>query len=793
MQPIESMKPYHIITIVLTLLLLPRIYAQEPFTTNISGMVLDSAYHPIEYAAVQLFSEKDSSIRHGTITLPDGTYTIKNIELGKYLINVSAIGFQSFSDTINLNVSRKKTQVNLVQLKKHLIEIEEVNVVALKKGFTEKIDKTVFIPDTLTLGRAKTGIDVINSIPEVKVDKKDMSISIMGNKNVLVLINGIDNNRNIASISPQNIERIELITDPSVKYSSDVASVINIVLKGYKEKGLDIYSNAYIGLNKKSHMGYLQIDYHWGKYRFFVNYSPSFTFSENLDTTYRENISDPFYEYNTSLFSDNNANVSYNSIQYGFDYTLNKNNLFSFTSKLTSFNLNASQSNKVISYLNKDLFDLSNVSSEYKADDLQQNYSLFYKHNFKKENDELSVNINYYNFDYHSNDNILDSIQYFFSSDSIFASRTTDSKKKQNSINVKVDCRNSITPRIKLETGYQLYLRNIKNNTIATNTEESILAYLNYKNSFYANMIFNYDKYGFQAGMRYENFNVIVSGISHNQKEFLPFGTAFYQPNANNSFKLIYRETLDYPNISFLNPFTFYSSDSLTSYTGNPLLKPEIKHNLSLKYSYKKGDSYLSTNIYCNIINDIILQKAFLQNNILALKYENLGKAQKCGADISFSSVLFDVIEVEMQLRGNYTNFLSNDKTHNGFSYASELGIYTPLLAGFDLEIYGVLAEKEINYNGYRLSSGYIDEIAISKDITQNLYIGFSVWQPFFRIKDTYKQWGNTFTETNISTEINSTVYLFNLTYSFNSGKRAKKIDKESIMEDNSSNNRKKR
>jgi|GEM_PF-1914744 len=782
-----------IIVIILSFVSCQQIFAQEIPRTRLTGMVLDTLFRPIEYAAVQFFSKTDTTKTYGTITQADGTYSIKNVEIGEYLIKVSSVGYQLETESININTAKRNTPVKLIRLKEDIIEMEEVKITATRKGITERVDKTVFVPDSITLRSAKTGIDVIRKLPEVKVDKKDRSISILGNKNILVLINGIDNNRSIESIHPNDIKRVEIITHPSVKYRSDIASVINIVLKGYKEKGLTIASNMYYCIDKRNHSGNIQLDYQLGKWRFFVSYAGNFSMAESIDSTRRiDSYENETIEYKTTPLANNKADVGFNKIQYGFDYNFDENNIFSFTSRVTSFKLESFRHKKVLSLINNNPSKSSNIKSLYNSDRLEQNYSLYYLHKFKREDESLSINTNFYYLNNTSDYSIKDSSHYFSSLDTNYFMRNTNTFSNQNSINTKIDYSYPINNKTKLESGYQFYFRDIKSNMWATNSEESDITYNDLRNSLYTNITFDMDKMSFQIGARLENSDINANKEKNNQTHLLPYGAVLYKPKPNHSFKMSYRKILNYPNYSYLNPFKYYSSDSLSYFTGNPSLKPEQKHNLNLKYVFRKNDTYLSPSVYYNFLDDIINQKVGFQEDVLFYRFENLGRARQYGLSLSFSTVLFDWAEMETQFRGYYTDYLKHND-YNGFSYAAEYGFVLPLPAGFDLEIYGLVAEKEIDYNGYSKYGGYIDEILLTKDLFKNLFIGFSIWQPFFEVTDTYKQWGNTFTEINKYTEINSTSYMINITYYFRTGKKIDKIKKESLIESNAQDKKNRR
>lgn len=770
-----------------------KAHCQEQATTNITGVVLDSLYRPLEYAAIQLFTKQDTVFCCGAVTQPDGAYTLKKVKQGEYLIKVSAIGYQPTEKLIRIDKPKRNTPIGFIQLKDEVFDIEEVKVVGTSKGFTERVDKTVFVPDSVSLRTAKTGIDIIRKIPEVRVSKRNNAISIMGNKNVLILINGVDNNRSIESIHPDNIERVEIITHPSVKYRSDIASVINIVLKGYREKGITVSSNLYYSLNKYNHMGNMRVDYQLGKLRLFAGYNGFYNKNESIDSTLLiDKGENDLYEHKTSPLANNKASMYYTRVQYGFDYIFSDRNLFNFTSSVISNNMESYRYSNVFSTVNTTPLKSSNVESLYTLERPEQTYSLYYMHKFKKENQTFAVNTNIYALNEESDHLIKDSSQFYSPASAFYSTRNTNSQSKQKSINSKIDYNHPINDKFNLETGYQFYTRDILSHIVSTGNDEGSLNYLDMRNTLYANLVFSYEKLGFQSGVRVENTNLTFFETDYNKTEYLPFGSFLYKPNPKNSFKLTYRKTLSYPKYSFLSPYRYYSSDSLYVRMGNPYLKPEHKHNIDLKYSLKSQSTYLAASLYYNNIDNIIFQKNTHANNLISSTYENLGKAQQYGVDLSFSTVIFDWLELEMFLSGDYTDFREG-KDKNGFSYAAEFGVVAPLFAGFDLEVFGIIVDRELDYNGYSNYGGYIDEILITKDITKNLFIGFAVWQPFFKPRDTYKQWGNTYSETNRYTEVNSTSYLLNITYFFRSGKKIRKIDKEIFIEDTAPDKRKPR
>ena len=67
-------------------------YAQKG--VDITGTVIEEGTNePIEQATVRLLSVKDSSMIGGVATSRNGSFMLKNIKNGSYLLHVSFVGF----------------------------------------------------------------------------------------------------------------------------------------------------------------------------------------------------------------------------------------------------------------------------------------------------------------------------------------------------------------------------------------------------------------------------------------------------------------------------------------------------------------------------------------------------------------------------------------------------------------------------------------------------------------------------------------------------------------------------
>lgn len=110
--------------------------------------------------------------------------------------------------------------------------------------------------------------DVLGNIPSVEVDSEGV-VALRGDTNVLILIDGRPSSRltgpqagvSLQQIPAQQIERIEILTEPPAEFKSQGASgVISIILRKYRREGFAGQANASLGDDRRYVIG-TRIDY----------------------------------------------------------------------------------------------------------------------------------------------------------------------------------------------------------------------------------------------------------------------------------------------------------------------------------------------------------------------------------------------------------------------------------------------------------------------------------------------------------------------------------------------------
>ena len=230
------------------LLILFFVFPTETFAQsnrfNITGKVVDDEMGvPLEYATVSITKPNDPDFIDGVVTDLEGNFSIP-VAAGTYNIIVEYISFE----TKRFNNRQINADLNLgtIVLGMSAASLDEVVVRAETTEVEVRLDKKIYnIGKDLTTAGG-TVADALNNVPSVTVDM-DGAISLRGNQNVRILINGkpsamagYGSTDVLAQLPADAIERVEVITSPSARYDAEgTAGILNIILRKDKTLGFN--------------------------------------------------------------------------------------------------------------------------------------------------------------------------------------------------------------------------------------------------------------------------------------------------------------------------------------------------------------------------------------------------------------------------------------------------------------------------------------------------------------------------------------------------------------------------
>lgn len=273
------------------------VYAQKE--VKVKGMVLEEGSNiPLEYATITFKTLNTNEVVTGDITNEKGRFNI-DVPVGTYNINIEYISYKT-KEYLNKTID-KPIDLGTVTLALDIDSLDEVTVVAETTSVEIKLDKKVYnIGKDLTTAGG-TVSDALNNVPSVAVDI-DGAISLRGNENVRILINGRPSalagfgDTNVLSQLPaEAIERVEVITSPSARYDAEgTAGILNIILRQKETLGFNGSFNFTIGNPDNVGLN-TSLNYRTEKFNLFTNLSwryfdaPRTSF---IDVTYFDRIVD---------------------------------------------------------------------------------------------------------------------------------------------------------------------------------------------------------------------------------------------------------------------------------------------------------------------------------------------------------------------------------------------------------------------------------------------------------------------------------------------------------------------
>jgi hypothetical protein len=272
---------------------------------SIAGRVIDKTLQqPVAYASIVIKSEDDQTIVTGSITLDDGSFEIGKLPDGEFTLEVQFIGYETYSQKITLEKGHRKLEVGNIAIAEAVEELSGVEVVGERTTIEQRVDRKVInVGKDLTTAGA-TASDIMNNLPSVNLDQQTGELSLRGNSNVRVMVDGKLSNVPVAQLLRQipssSIKSIELITNPSAKYNPEgMSGIINIIL--HKNANIGFNGNINTGLTVGEEAKFntsVDLNYRNGKFNLYSNFGTNIGKYVNDGFIYREvENSEQFFQF----------------------------------------------------------------------------------------------------------------------------------------------------------------------------------------------------------------------------------------------------------------------------------------------------------------------------------------------------------------------------------------------------------------------------------------------------------------------------------------------------------------
>lgn len=750
-----------ILSAIFSIILCGAIHAQSNIT--IVGKIMDSLTNTaVPYTTIAMYDASNQLV-NGNISSEDGSFLIDGIEIGSYRMVISCVGYQSLEKSMLIGQLNEHYDLGNILITSMSTQLNEVLVTGEQGQISQGLDRKSYNLNSNIAQSGGSAMDAMKAMPSVSFDQ-DGKVILRGSDRVIVLIDGkqssltgYGNQKGLDNIPAANIERIEIINNPSSKYDANgMAGIINIIYKKDRQAGLHGSIGFAYGLGVLSkRMNDLPTQ--------LGSYSPTPKYIPSLDLNLRKNKTNfflqsetifqerlPNNEFTTRFYDDGriiksqvpeNRTQTHYILKGGMDYHFNEQNILSFSG---IYDWESHTDTAQVPYINQEGNRNRYIAWNEKEITGYMNYALRYEHKYNQHGHSLQADIQY--------SRGWEDETYFLNDSSFIRSDGRDITTVLGTEHITSASLDYTRPGAsgRFETGTKIQVRNLPVEYEQVRDENSML-YEGLGNwskwgeriyAGYLNWVHEKDKYSVEGGMRAEYtsvfYNMDESNIYYDENDAYDYFRLFpnirftYNLNPNNRISAFINQRIDRPGEPELRMYTKSDDHELVK-VGNPYLRPQLTQSAEIAYrNYWENGSLFISGYFRNIKD--AFQRVYTEDNtsiydIVVKSYANTGRMQNIGMELVFSQDITDSWEFSGNFNyyqitiDEYTGSLLFPYPHTFFVNGSSDGTWDAKITStldvsqdLQFQITGLYFAERVIPQGIQLSRSSID-IGIKKKL----------------------------------------------------------------------------
>jgi hypothetical protein len=726
------------------------------------GKIVDSkTKESIPFASVTILPFGKDTVISGVLTKDNGEFLFDNVSLGGYKVKISFIGYKTIEQSAFVNMSQLEKDLGNIEIEADATVLKAAEITDEKSSYVMAVDRKIYNVDKDISTRGGTALDVMKNVPSVTVDADGNAQ--LRNQGAQIFVDGRPTTLTLAQIPADQIERVEVITNPSVKFdASTTGGILNVVLKKNTKPGYNGVIMGGIGTgNRYNGMVNLNIKQH--PFNISIMYNFNNQLNKNNGFTYRENL---LGDTLNSVFDQKNITTMWNLFNFGrlsIDYSINNRNTLTFATNIVNGNFDTKDEQSFLieddkenptlmgNRINTSGFSFVNLTGQ-----------LIYRHSFPKAGHELTSDLSY--------NQTFGSGQYEYNTNAELPNTSNTFKSIQRSLSsndnmmytFQTDYINPISETQKLELGVRSYFkRNLSANNVWNQNQisnsfdvDSILTnqYIidDMINAAYVNYNGQTNWFNYQGGLRFEQSYYAGNIVNKNQK------FSYMYPNSSGNImksifpgiylskkfgtgqeiQMNFSRKINRPNFFQLMPFIMFA-DQQNIRIGNPQLTPEFINLAEINYNLIKGkinwlpSFYLrqTENPITNISYPLTPNSATLVNT-----FTNGSNAISYGWDNTIKATNIKKLDVTLNTNIFYTYITWNagpmSFSNTGYSYIAKLNLSYKLPWDVNAQINGTYEAPKIIPQG-TTNPVYFTDLSFGKTIKMKWTFNFTISDVF--------------------------------------------------------------
>ena len=718
----------------------------------VKGKILDrQKSEPLGFVNIKVTEQGSDKFAGGGITDAGGNFNVSGLKDGKYTLSLTFMGYKDVTRQFEITPAKREVQFKLLYMAEDAKQLNEVTVTGQRATMKLEVDRKSFDVGQLISNAGQAASDVLDNIPSIEVDN-DGNVSLRGNSSVEVWINGkasgltSDNRAQILQQLPaESIERIEVIDNPSAKFSAEgSAGIINIVLKkdrkagyyGSVQAGGDTRggANTSFNVNYNSRLidSYINLGYrHRANTGHMESQQTSNTYNQTYDSDSKQRGNNFFTRAGVTLHATTKDDFSLSGMLMHGGGNSHSYTPYIYTAVANGLN------NYQLDRLNR-----SRTGMDMRYGEFNYRHSFNDKHFIDFTADLSSWKMNGDNWYQDSTVVVgIDDVTYSYQ----YRPQYINNHRKE----LKLEYENQVTKNFKIEAGYngnfsrentpqESYMDNTSFD--GTNASEDKLFFNRfiYKqdlHAFYTTLSYKFGALSLMGGLRGEYWRVNTESYTWEQEhdaslreqpfkkdyfELFPSVFMSWQMTETQQLQLNYTRRLRRPWGGQLNSFRD-TRDATTVSFGNPYLTPEFSNSFSLNYLKQWNDHSLLVSAYYRPTTDVI-QRISYKNQEDGLFYQtsmNVAKSVSTGLEMTVKNKLWRILDLTTSANAYYyrLNAFSYDidgQTVTGSSdhnFTWNARMTASLMLPYDISIQstGRYTARQVITQGYRKANYSID------------------------------------------------------------------------------------
>lgn len=732
--------------------------AQNSEEATISGTVLNPEGEPLVGASVAVYDSTDSDIVTGMSTEPDGSFEL-DVEPENYILRVEYVSYADYTERLELEPG-ENMDLGEFQMDPTAEQLDEIVVEDERSEMEMNFDSRTFDVGADVTNMGGSALEVLDNVPSVTTDYEG-NVSLRGSDGVQILINGrpsslvSDGTDGLSRIPANMVEDVEVITNPSARYSAEgTGGIINIILKDNAQLGFNGSVNAEVSNPQEYELG-ADLNYNPGGVNWFFSPNVEYEKDPGSSRIFQSDVNgSEATAYNR--VSDSNEFEVDGGFRLGADIFLPRDQILTAYSYVDiesgedESNIIDTEYNVPENQVYREIDDSWDIDQRISEDELEEarerdvDFNLQYENQFDGSDHRLTADASF-DFGTESEDvSILRELEE--GTGSIGNDQRTFSSETYRDLRLESDYEQPVGENGRFEAGFRSTFdwmdSDYSAEELVDGSWQSLpdftdnFEYMENVNALYSSYSGEVGSFTYQAGLRLENTRIQTQldqsgeGSDQNYTNLFPSLFLTYKLNDSNSFQVSYSRRISRPWSRMLLPFSDVP-DSRNQFVGNPELEPEFGDSYEAGYMRYWDSGSALASVYYRYRTGEIERVTREVDGMNVRQPINLSTEKSYGLELTADQ---DLLE-GLQLSGSLNLFNSNsDGEYQGEELGSDSNVMSSrirlrwrFLDGWNVQSSMRYISGRGTAQGQEEASTFVDTGLARSFLDEKLRVSFSV------------------------------------------------------------------